>query len=108
MPVGTVLRAQHVEESFLLSEQFLHKALLIVLDGLEKGGVVAAVLNRPTANLVEFNTDKRPRRCINFGGLPLGSPALPSSAARRRSDRANFTGLVLGCIEAKVCKKICV
>ena len=23
-------------------------------------------------------------------------------------DRANFTGLVLGCIEAKICKKICV
>ena len=30
------------------------------------------------------------------------------AAARFPIERANFTGLVLGCIEAKVCKKICV
>ena len=77
MPVGTVLRAQHVEESFLLSEQFLHKALLIVLDGLEKGGVVAAVLNRPTAAVVRFNLPGSPSR-----RLPVcGTQPLPPSLA---------------------------
>ena len=30
--------------------------------------VVAAVLNRPTANQVQFRTDGKPRRCICFGG----------------------------------------
>ena len=29
---------------------------------------VGAVLNRPTANLVQFHTDGKPRRCISFGG----------------------------------------
>ena len=36
------------------------------------------------------------RRCVREG---LGRGLL---------DRANLTGLVLGCIKAKVCKKICV
>ena len=35
-----------------------------------------------------------------------GWRALPMTAALL--DRANLTGLVLGCIEAKFCKKICV
>ena len=33
------------------------------------------------------------------GAAPDGAPVL---------DRANFTGLVLGCVEAKFCKNICV
>ena len=46
--------------------------------------------------------------------LVLPASAATSSADARRSlaaallDRANLTGLVLGCIEAKFCKKICV
>lgn len=66
--VGTVFRSQHVKDNFLLADQFLHKALLIVLDELPGDSYIAAVLNRPTANLVEFNTPDKPRRCISFGG----------------------------------------
>ena len=31
-----------------------------------------------------------------------------ATEAGRRLDRANFRGFVLGCVEAKFCKKICV
>jgi len=67
-PVGTVLRSGRVADRFLLSDQFLHKSLMLVVHELPSGIAVAAVLNRPTANLVQFHTDGKPRRCINFGG----------------------------------------
>ena len=64
---------------YALSEQFLHKALLlVVLDTSESGQqpllpeqpamCVAVVLNRPTANVVQVHTDNKPRRHITFGG----------------------------------------
>jgi hypothetical protein len=64
---------------YALSEQFLHKALLlVVLDTSESGQqpllpgqpamCVAVVLNRPTANIVQVHTDNKPRRHITFGG----------------------------------------
>ena len=53
----------------------------------------------------------RPRRSFCSGGTPLqlpggarGRPNIPPTT----KDRANWTGLVLGCIETKFCKKICV
>ena len=68
-----------------------------------------------------------PRRRSRPGSPRRGPPCPPGGRARRarcgprprgRSgrpangapvlDRANFTGFVLGCIEAKFCKKICV
>ena len=71
----TTVGAQRLEPSgavpadrFLLSDQFLHKALLVTVHELPGGVAVAVVLNRPTANLVQFHTDGKPRRCINFGG----------------------------------------
>ena len=66
--VGTVLRAGSPADRFLLSEQFLHKALMLVVHELPGGASVACVLNRPTANLVQFHSDNNPRRCISFGG----------------------------------------
>ena len=36
------------------------------------------------------------------------SPQIPIQSSADGEDRANLTGLVLGCIEAKFCKKICV
>ena len=68
VPVGTVLRSGRVADRFLLADQFLHKSLLLVLQELPSGTAVAAVLNRPTANLVQFRTEGNPRRCISFGG----------------------------------------
>ena len=68
VPVGTVLRSGRVADRFLLADQFLHKSLLLALQELPSGTVVAAVLNRPTANLVQFRTEGNPRRCISFGG----------------------------------------
>ena len=68
VPVGTVLRSGRVANRFLLADQFLHKSLLLALQELPSGTVVAAVLNRPTANLVQFRTEGNPRRCISFGG----------------------------------------
>lgn len=68
VPVGTVLRSGRVADRFLLADQFLHKSLLLALQELPSGTTVAAVLNRPTANLVQFRTEGNPRRCISFGG----------------------------------------
>ena len=68
VPVGTVLRSGRVADRFLLADQFLHKSLLLALQELPSGTAVAAVLNRPTANLVQFRTEGNPRRCISFGG----------------------------------------
>ena len=69
---------------FLLVDQFLHKALLLVLDaggeaqrkggaGSEAQGVVrACVLNRPTNNRMRFRTPGSPRRRVLFtGNRPL-------------------------------------
>jgi len=69
VPVGTVLRAGETADRVLLTDQFLHKALHVVVHELSPGGVtVHAVLNRPTANLVQMKAEGSPRRCINFGG----------------------------------------
>ena len=66
--VGTVLRAGTLAaDRFLLSDQFLHKALMVVVHELGDGTHVAAVLNRPTANMVQLQVDQS-RRCISFGG----------------------------------------
>lgn len=66
--VGTVLRSGSPADRYLLSDQFLHKALMVVVHELSDGVAVCVVLNRPTANLVEFHTEGKPRRCISFGG----------------------------------------
>ena len=47
------------------------------------------------------------RRRANLGGDPLAEPAAAAGRGRLGAaprDAANFTGLVLGCIEAKFCK----
>ena len=56
----------------------------------------------PSRSMASFSVTWRPQ-------LPswAETPQLSGWAAALL-DRANFTGLVLGCIEAKVCKKICV
>ena len=66
--VGTVLRSGAPANRVVLTDQFLHKALFVVVHELPDGGYVGAVLNRPTANLVQFHSDGKPRRCISFGG----------------------------------------
>ena len=43
-----------------------------------------------------------------LGGAPFGSTAPPPEVPQLAVQAANFRGLVLGCIEAKFCKKICV
>jgi len=58
-------------DRFLLQDQFLHKAVLLVLtagDEGEAGLVRACILNRPTANVVRFNTPGNPRRLVPFCG----------------------------------------
>ena len=54
----------------LLRDQFLHKALLLVLGGEAEGNamVSACILNRPTANEVVFNVPGEPRRRVAFCG----------------------------------------
>ena len=68
--LGSVLRTGSPSNRALLSDQFLHKSILLVVHELpgSDGGLVACVLNRPTANLVQFHADGKPRRCISFGG----------------------------------------
>jgi putative AlgH/UPF0301 family transcriptional regulator len=68
MPVGTVLCSGEPSDRALLSDQFLHKSILLTIHKLPDGICVAIVLNRPTANLVQFHTEGKPRRCISFGG----------------------------------------
>jgi len=55
-------------ERFLLRDQFLHKAVLVVLGELPGGAVSACVLNRPTSSTVRFNLSGRPSRRLLFGG----------------------------------------
>ena len=71
--VGTLLRSGRDSLAFMLDEQFLHKSLsLVVYETPTPLGddvlCVTLVLNRPTANVVQFHTDGRPRRHIMFGG----------------------------------------
>ena len=49
--VGSVLRAGAPADRFLLSDQFLHKSLLLVLHELPGGLLVTTVLNRPTVRM---------------------------------------------------------
>ena len=61
-----------IADRFLLREQYLHKALLLVVS--EAGGVVSAVvLNRPTASIMKFKTvgGKTRRRFPYCGGAQL-------------------------------------
>ena len=71
----------------MLDEQFLHKSLsLVVYETPTPLGddvlCVTLVLNRPTANVVQFHTDGKPRRHIMFGGdaRPAWAPASRSTA----------------------------
>ena len=75
---GTVLLTDvsaatgRIADRFLLREQYLHKALLLVVS--EAGGVVSAVvLNRPTASIMKFKTvgGKTRRRFPYCGGAQL-------------------------------------
>ena len=66
--VGSVLRAGTPSDRALLTDQFLHKSLVLLVYEMPDGGYVGAVLNRPTANLVQFHTEGKPKRCISFGG----------------------------------------
>lgn len=68
--VGTVLRAGAPADRFLLSDQFLHKSLLLVVHEIPAGLKVVVVLNRPTINLVKFRSDGDPCRCIRWSSLP--------------------------------------
>ena len=52
----------------LLRDQFLHKALVVVLDEQPNGKMRAAVLNRPTANVMQLNLPDSPRRLLPYGG----------------------------------------
>ena len=53
--------------------------------------------------LEEFQElSKDPRFCYVLDSIPSVTTAAGCSACS--ADRANFTGLVLGCIEAKFCK----
>lgn len=65
---GRVLCSGRGTDTYTLESQFLHKSLLLLLHETEQGLAVAAVLNRPTANVVQFNLPDRPRRAIGFGG----------------------------------------
>ena len=57
-------------DRFLLDEQPLHKALVLVLaDSGVRGGVLsAAILNRPTANTIQFSVAGKPRRRVAYCG----------------------------------------
>ena len=53
-------------DRFLLRDQFLHKALLLVVAEGAGGTYGCIVLNRPTANIMEFKTPDSPRRRVPF------------------------------------------
>ena len=55
---------------FLLEEQPLHKGLVLVLaDSGIRGGVLSgAILNRPTANAIQFSVAGKPRRRVPYCG----------------------------------------
>jgi len=78
--VGTVLLTMVSPESkmpadrILIHDQFLHKAVLVVLaeDGPD-GKLSACILNRPTADVFRFNLPGDPQRRVPFcGNLKLG------------------------------------
>jgi len=71
-------------ERFLLRDQFLHKAVLVVLGELPGGAVSACVLNRPTSSTRCVS----PRRCVST--YPAGLPAASSLAATARSAATVF------------------
>ena len=53
--------------SSLLREQYLHKALLVVVGATGGGKLACCVLNRPSATIVEFDsTPGKPRRHLPF------------------------------------------
>ena len=80
-PPGTLLRAA-LPSHFILRQQFLHKAVLLVLRD-EGEATVAVVLNRPTANSVVFQA--APNDAGDAGGGAAGGGG---GGSRRRSPRA--------------------
>ena len=73
--VGTVLCTKaapttgRASDRFLLRDQYLHKAIILIIEQREADGKwVGCVLNRPTATVVEFNTPGKPRRRLPFCG----------------------------------------
>lgn len=78
--VGTVITTTVSPETkmpadrFLIHDQFLHKALMLVLaeDGTD-GKLSACILNRPTADVFRFNVPGNPQRRVPYcGNLELG------------------------------------
>ena len=71
---GTVLcstvpsTSGHPPDRVLLDEQFLHKALLLVLGELPGGVLTACVLNRPTATVMQFKVPGSPKRRLAYSG----------------------------------------
>jgi len=74
--VSTVSRQTGLPaDRVLIHDQFLHKALLLVLaEGAPDAKLSVCVLNRPTANLVHFNLPGTPKTRVPFcGNRQLGS-----------------------------------
>ena len=55
-------------ERVLLRDQYLHKALLLVLATASDGTASVCVLNRPTASVMEFKLAGSPRRRVGYTG----------------------------------------
>ena len=79
----------------------------------EQNFEICAVVVKKTDNVIEVTVpcvlveafaDVRPAGCAE--GQDTRAPLRPGGSVR--GERENFTRLVLGCIEAKFCKKICV
>jgi len=79
--VGSVIGTMVLPETclpadrFLIHDQFLHKALLLILDvSAPSGKISACILNRPTAGHFKFNLPGSPQRRVPFtGNVPVGS-----------------------------------
>jgi len=76
MVIGTMVSPETglPADRFLIHDQYLHKALLLVIDASPGGRVSAIILNRPTASLFKLDFPGNPQRRVSFcGDIAIGS-----------------------------------
>eukprot|EP00308_Calcidiscus_leptoporus_P000972 CAMPEP_0119379438 /NCGR_PEP_ID=MMETSP1334-20130426/52681_1 /TAXON_ID=127549 /ORGANISM="Calcidiscus leptoporus, Strain RCC1130" /LENGTH=522 /DNA_ID=CAMNT_0007398943 /DNA_START=143 /DNA_END=1708 /DNA_ORIENTATION=- len=103
--VGVVLCSRaapssaRVADRFLLRDQFLHKALLIVLGQGRDGQWLTCVLNRPSDAIIQLNAPGKPRRRMPIcGNRPIGGSRLDTGTGSPLwlCHRVEFGGTPIG------------
>ena len=65
---GLIIRTGKADSNFHLNQQYLHKAIVLMIAEVGRELCVGVVLNRPTNAIVKLGIPGEPQRRLNFGG----------------------------------------